>query len=199
MRPSGPAKRAFLRSGAHVLEVRCVEPRPVSRFEVLERSHFCPAVVFDSGSVWTPWRPIPAWRLFAGSGILLAGVLDVQDFDRFGADPVDENIVGRDDRFARVGNAPAAVHMGMIDQLFGDMGEQVGQAQRSRRITIRNIVDDSAYVLPRSLAPDDVRHQPRWAFLASMIARNSVITRSCGTPGRGSARLASTSALSHAS
>lgn len=103
-------------------------------------------------------------------------MLDVQDFDRFDTDPIDEDIVGRDDRFARVGNTPGAVHMGMIDQLFCDMGEQVGQAQRGRRIAISNIVDDSAYVLPRSLAPDDVWHQPCRAFLASMIARNSAIT-----------------------
>lgn len=103
-------------------------------------------------------------------------MLDVQDFDRFGADPIDEDIVGCDDRFARVGNAPVAVHMGMIDQLFCDLGEQVGQAQRSRRIAIRNIVDDSAHVFPRSLAPDDVWHQPCRAFLASMIARSSAIT-----------------------
>lgn len=99
-----------------------------------------------------------------------------QYLNHVSADAIDKHIIGRDDRLPRVGHAPGAVHMGVIGQTFGHMGEQVRMAQRGSRIAVGNIVDDVADVLSRLLAPDNVRHQARLACLASMIARNSAMT-----------------------
>ena len=61
-------------------------------------------------------------------GILLAGVFDGEDFDGVECDPVDHDIVGRDNRFACVRHAAGAVHMGMVDQPLGGLLEQIGEA-----------------------------------------------------------------------
>ena len=42
------------------------------------------------------------------SWILLAGVFDGQYFSDFSADAIDEDIVGGDNRFERIGNAPGS-------------------------------------------------------------------------------------------
>lgn len=55
------------------------------------------------------------------SGILLAGVLDRQYLDGLCANRINEDVVGRDDRFPRVGRAPGAVHIGVIGQSLGSM------------------------------------------------------------------------------
>ena len=110
------------------------------------------------------------------SGILLAGVFDGEDFDGVERDAIDHDIVGRDNRFACAGTAAGAVHMGMVDQPFGGLLEQLGKAQCCRRVAVGNIVENIASVLSRLGAPDDVRHQKRFAALASMSARSSAMT-----------------------
>lgn len=103
-------------------------------------------------------------------------MFDGDDFYDVDAHPIDKDIVGGDDRFAGVGYAPGPVHVGMVGQPLGHIGEQVGMAQRGGWIAVSDIVDDLSHVFPRLLTPDDMRHQPCPVFLASMIARNSAIT-----------------------
>ena len=110
------------------------------------------------------------------SGILLTGVLDGQYLYDFGADAIDEHIVGGDNRFARIGNAPGPVHIGMIGQSFGNIFDQFSEPSGSGGIAIGNIVDDLAHVFARLRTPDDVRHYAWRAFFAAMIARSSAMT-----------------------
>lgn len=69
-------------------------------------------------------------------GILLAGVLDGEDFDPVRSYPIDQDVIGRDDRFAGVGYAAGAIHFGMVGQAFGHMREQIGVAQRGGWVAI---------------------------------------------------------------
>ena len=110
------------------------------------------------------------------SRILLAGVLDGQYLYDVCAYAVDEHIVRGDDRLARVGDAPGAVHIGMVGQSLGGIFEKIGEASGSSGIAIGDIFDDPAHIVSRFRAPDDVRHYAWRAFLASMMARNSAIT-----------------------
>lgn len=106
---------------------------------------------------------------------MLAGVIDVQHFHDVTGDAVDEDIVGGDDGFPRVGHAPGTVHEGKVGQPLGIMFEQVGEADGGGGIAVRYIVDDlGGFLAP--LGARRVRHQPRPVFLASMIARSSAIT-----------------------
>lgn len=103
-------------------------------------------------------------------------MFDRDDFDGVCADPIDEDVIGRDDRFACVRDAPGTMHIGMIDQSLGRLCEQIGVAEGGGRIAVGEIGDDFAHVFPRFRAPDDLRHQARLAFLPSMMACSSAIT-----------------------
>lgn len=72
------------------------------------------------------------------SGILLAGVLDGQYLYDFGADAIDEHIVGGDDRFACFGSSPGTVHIGMIGQSFGNIFDQFSEPSGCGGIAIGN-------------------------------------------------------------
>lgn len=110
------------------------------------------------------------------SRILLASVLDSQHFYDVGSNTVDEHIVGSDDRFVRIGNAPGPVHIGMIGQSFGRIFDQFSEPSGCGGIAIRNIVDDLARFLACLRTPDDVRHYAWLDFLAAMIAHSSAMT-----------------------
>lgn len=103
-------------------------------------------------------------------------MFDGEDFYPVLRHPVNQKIIGCDDCFARVSYPAGAVHIGVIGQLFGGLLEKIGEAERGRSITVRNIVENIARVLPRLRAPDDMRHQARLAALASISARSSAMT-----------------------
>lgn len=103
-------------------------------------------------------------------------MLDGQYLYNFSPDAIDEHIVGGDNRFARIGNAPGPVHIRMIGQSFGSIFDQFSEPSGCGGIAIGNIVDDLARLLARLRTPDYVRHYAWLDFLAAMIARSSVMT-----------------------
>lgn len=130
------------------------------------------------------------------SGILLAGVEDGEHFDDVGH-PIDENVVGMDDRLARAGDAAGAMDQGMIGEALCGGPDRVADALGGDRVTQFDEIDNRFEILQRLRVPDQRDHQP---FLRrSMMACIRAMTSSCGMPGALDARRDSILARNHAS
>ena len=96
-----------------------------------------------------------------------------------------------DYRFALARRATGATYMRVVLKSVGECLDGPVQAFGCSGIVLGDVCDGSFNVSPGAFAPDEIQHFFAH-FLASMIARTSAMTCSCGMGGRGSASDSST-------
>ena len=100
--------------------------------------------------------------------IFLPRVDQADDFDRVGCDPIDQDIVGVHDRFARPGHPTGAIHERMIGQPLGACFNLRLQILRGVHIALGDIFDDRYDIAAGGRKPDQVYSACR-ALALSMI------------------------------
>jgi hypothetical protein len=121
----------------------------------------------------------------------------VDDLHRFGRDSIDEDVIGMHHGLARAGRPAGAIDVGMGWKRFGARFNGAEQPLGSRPVALRDVVEDRSGIVSGALAPEERQHLRRAPAFASMIARISTITSSCGTGGRESDSDAATFSFSH--
>lgn len=112
-----------------------------------------------------------------GSGIFLPRVNQVHDLDRFGRDPIDQDVIGVDHRLARALDPARPVEEWMLGQPLGTGLDPELEPLRGLGVPLRDVPDDRFDVAARRRKPDQV-HSAWRALASSTMAWTRAITSS---------------------